>query len=424
MTHTLYLRLAALDADAAVEGLVVAADGSVIAEALSGTLAEFATRHPGAAVVALIPGAEALSTTAHLPKMAAAKVRASLPYALEELLAGDLEAQHFAMGRGSARDAASGREGASAGGASGAPLAEPGLDVPVIVMLRARLAAWLELLRGQGLGPAAMYLEDSCVAAKPGDVIGWMRAGELLLRTPSGEALVTRIDDLAAALQLLPTDPPAATLGLQIHASPADRAAFGALVEGVAAGFSRVNWLATAISPLPWLVSQLAIAKPIDLLQGEFTPRKPKSVGIARWRLVAALLATMLLLYLGERIFVWQRDATEAAVLERALFDAVQSARPDVQSMTDANALLQTRGGAGRVMTTALADLAAAGVATDSIGLIAVEAGNVRIEFRSALATDGIEKSLTAANWQVRKDATTDGRAALTLNRRGRGSTP
>jgi len=75
------------------------------------------------------------------------------------------------------------------------------------------------------------------------------------------------------------------------------------------------------------------------------------------------------------------------------------------------------RGSSGRALTTALADLTAAGAPADSIGLVAVEAGNVRIEFRSSLATDGIEKSLIAAKWQVRKAATTDGRVALTLSR-------
>jgi len=403
MTQTLYLRLAELAADAPVEGLLVAADGSVVAEATTGTLTEFAARCPGVRVSALLPGSEALATTARLPKMSAAKVRASLPYALEELLAGDLDAQHFAIGRAAARAATS----------SG----EAGLDVPVIVMLRARLASWVELLRAQGLEPAAMYLEDSCVAAKPGDVIGWMRAGELLLRSPSGDAVVARSDDLGAALQLLPMDPPVATLGLQIHATADERARHAALVEPAAAGFSRVSWPTLPSSPLPWLVSQLAIATPIDLLQGEFAPRKSAATGITRWRLAAVLVAMMFLLHVGERIFVWQRDNTAAELLERTLFDAVKSARPEIQSLSDAQALLGMRGSSGRALTTALADLTAAGAPADSIGLVAVEAGNVRIEFRSSLATDGIEKSLIAAKWQVRKAATTDGRVALTLSR-------
>ena len=404
MTQTLYLRLAELAPDAPVEGLVVAADGSVVAEAATSTLAEFAARHPGVRVIALIPGAEALETRARLPKMSAAKVRASLPYALEELLAGDLESQHFATGPSVAIGA-------------GAAASEARLDVPVIVMSRARLAAWVELLRSRGLEPAAMHLEDSCVAAKPGDVVGWMRAGELLLRSPSGEALLTRLDDLAAALPLLPTDPPAANLGLQIHATADDRARHGAAVERAGAGFSRVSWLAASSSPLPWLVSQLAIAKPVDLLQGEFVARKPSAAGSRRWRIAASLLAAMFLLHLAERVVVWQRAATEAAVLERALFDAVRSAQPEIQSPSDANALLAARGSGGRAMTVALADLAAAGTPAESLALVAVEAGNVRVEFRDSPATDRIEKSLIGADWSVRKEATDDGRVALTLSR-------
>lgn len=403
MTQTLYLRLTELAADAPVEGLLVAADGIVVAEATTGALTEFAARCPGARVIALVPGSEALATTARLPKISAAKVRTSLPYALEEFLASDLDAQHFAIGRAAARAATS----------SG----EAGLNVPVIVMLRTRLDSWVDLLRAQGLEPAAMHLEDSCVAAKPGDVVGWMRADELLLRSPSGDAVVGRSDDLAAALQLLPTDPPVATLGLQIHATADERARHGALIEHAATGFSRVSWLALPSSPLPWLVSQLAIAAPIDLLQGEFAPRKSVAIGVTRWRLAAALVAVMFLLHVGERMFVWQRDNTAAALLERTLFDAVKSVRPEVQSPNDAQALLGKRDSSGRALTTALADLAAAGAAADSLVLVAVEAGNVRIEFRSSLATDNIEKSLIAENWQVRKDAMIDGRVVLTLNR-------
>ncbi len=411
MIQTLYLRLAELASDALVEGLLLAADGSVVAETATSTLAEFATRHPGVRVIALIPGAEALETSARLPKMPATKVRSSLPYALEESLAGELEAQHFAIGPSVANNPS------VAGG-------DAGLLVPVIVMARARVTSWVELLRSQGLPPAALHLEDSCVAAKPGDVVAWMRGGELLLRSPSGAAVVTRIDDLAAALQLLPTDPPAATLGLQIHATSAARATHGEVVEHAAADFSRVSWLAAANSPLPWLVSQLAIAKPIDLLQGEFASRPSVAAGIRRWRLAGALLAAIFLLHLGERMLVWQRDATRAELLERVVFEAVKSARPEVQSLSDAQSLLATLGSGGRTVTRALADLAAAGAPVESLGLIAVEAGNVRIEFRGTLATDDIEKSLTAANWRVRKDASADGRVALTLSRVRAGSAP
>lgn len=423
MTDTLYLRLTDTLPDAPAEGMIVGRDGSVIAgprteslTALAGSA--FAAAHPGCRVVVLIPGTEALTTTARLPKMAASRIRASLPYALEEMLVGDLEAQHFALGR------ARTRAGETDGG---------GLDVPVVVMQRARLSSWMELLRSHGLEPAALHLEDSCVAAKPGDVIAWLRAGEALLCTPAGDALVTRIEDLGAALDLLPADPPAATLGLQLCASAEERARYGALVESAGARFSRITWLGAADSPLPWLVSQFALATPINLLQGEFLPRAPTSRITARWRLAAALAGALLLLQVAERIFVWQSAAAESRILDATLLEAVRTVRPEVQSASEAVSLLRGRAVGDSAAASArpvgdlaaiLAQLAAAGLPAESLSKIVIDSGLLRLEFAAGIATESIEKNLTTKGWQLRKEALADGRVALGVSPRGSGVTP
>ena len=69
----------------------------------------------------LVPGADVLLTTVDLPKLSQAKLRKAVPFALEEQLADDVRNLHVALGS-----------------------AEEGAQLPVAVVSKAKMAAWLD----------------------------------------------------------------------------------------------------------------------------------------------------------------------------------------------------------------------------------------------------------------------------------------
>lgn len=427
MSDTLYLRLSSPERDSPAEGVVVAADGSIAAAPRSARLEEFAAAHPHCRVVAFLPGAEALSTTTRLPKISAAKVARSVPFALEEQIAGELEAQHFAAGKAVSRDAG------SAGGT--------GLDVPVVVMRRDRLAEWVGGLRAAGLEPSALHLEDDCVAAKPGDVMVWVRRGEALLRNPGGEALVVRIEDIGDALSLLPAEPPRGTLGLQVFAGAADREKYAGQIAGIAADFARLGWVDAQDSPLPWLVAQLSLARPVNLLQGDFAPRRRSSGGWSRWRLAAALAGLVLAVHVADRLAQWRAGLVVESALDQRLLQSVSASHPEVQSVSDMQRLIGfspktgSPPSASAQILRALGDLSAAGVGAGALRSVAavmtpasgqsgIGAAAIVLRLEFAAQGAGIEAALRAAGWQVSRDSAASGQDALLLSRPTAGDSP
>jgi general secretion pathway protein L len=429
MSDTLYLRLSSPEHDSPAEGIVVAADGSLTAAPRSAPLAEFAAAWPECRVIALVPGVEALSTIARLPRMSAAKVARSLPFALEEQIAGDLEGQHFAAGKAVSRNVG------SPGGT--------GLDVPVVVIRRDRLAEWVDGLRAAGLEPAAVHLEDDCVAAKPGDLLLWLRRGEAMLRTPGGDSLVARIEDLADALSLLPAEPPRGTLGLQVFAGAADREQYGGQVAGIASGLARLGWIDAQDSPLPWLVAQMPLARPVNLLQGEFAPRHRGSGGWRRWRIAAALAGMLCVIHVADRVIGWRTALAAEAAIDQRLLQSVRASRPEVQSAADVQRLFglsstaRSRRSVGAPLVRALGDLSAAGVGSGTLKSIAAmttpESGQsqgggsaagvvLRLEFAAQGAA--IEAALRTAGWQVTRDGAAANQDVLLLSRTSAGNTP
>lgn len=408
MTETLYLRLSLPDASAPVERYALARDGSVTVACGISTLEEVTTLASERRLVVLIPGGEALSTTAHLPKMPAARIRASLPYALEEQLADDLEAQHFAIGKSSPTPKST---------------TESGIDVPVTVMQRERLEAWLSMLRSAGLEPDSLLLEDDCIAAKPGDVILWLRAGEAFIRTPTGEGLVTRAEDLGTALALLPADPPPAALGLQIFASPNERETHQLTVEQAATAFSRMVWIDAAQLALPWLVAQLPLAQPVELLQAQFAPRRRRSGDTRKWRLAAALAGLLLLAHVADRVLLWRAAASTEAALDKQIMQILRATRPELQSANDALRLLVDEGGrhgnrsGTGLALSALADIAAIGVPAAALRSVTLDGRALQIEFADSNASSVVASGLNRAGWQIQPGTTADGQANVTITR-------
>lgn len=386
MTDTLFIYLSSPDPEGSVAASVVSSDGAVIRAAHSTSLATLAETYRGLTVVGLIPGAEALTTVVSLPKVRARALRKMLPFALEEQIAGELDRQHFAVG--------------AASGAS----TQDRLELPVTAIDRETLDAYLHALRSVGLEPAALHLDESCVAPKPGDTIAWVQGDEVFLRSPSGAGLRCRTDDLSTAIELLPGDPPLSSLGLQLVELPKSTSVGDVFCDELESRYSAVLRVRPAEHFLDWLIAQRGLANPINLLQGERAPRPMRSWVASRWRLPAALAAALLGLVMIDRAYVWRSAALAETALDVAITQGGVSPQSVSRPVIDAP------------LRRALVDLANAGVRDGGMVAVIQESEVIRVTLSRETPQEPIVRALTMN--QGRIDSATDdqGRTVLTLS--------
>lgn len=299
-------------ADEPAEWLVCDAHGFAAGSTQRGALPEAAPFAAGRRLAVLVSAADALVTSVELPPRAGARALQMTRFALEEQLLGDIDAQHFALGRR---------------GADG--------RTPVAVATRAMMQSWLENLRAAGLQPELLCTDAALLPAQPMQTVAWID-GDMLTLVPQrplvdAAAQVALTSAQAATpgepLVCLPAEDPSGALGLAfgeastgavdltVYAAPADWARFGETYEALRPRLGALHVQLLGNGPLPWLAPQLTAAPPLNLLQGEFAARGAATNAWPRWRLAAALAAALLLLHVGDRLYaLWGLQRAEAGV--------------------------------------------------------------------------------------------------------------
>lgn len=387
MTDTLFIHLSSSDPAQPVAAALMSATDSILSPGFFTTLDALSTSYAGTTVVALIPGSEALSTVAVLPKVRSGQVRKMIPFALEEQIAGDLDHQHFAVGRPTRITDSSSTDG---------------LKVPVVVIRRETIDTYLEVLRTAGFDPSAVYLDESLVAAKPGDVVAWVHGEEVFLRAPSGLGIRSRVEDLAMTLDLMNSDPPMTTLGLQIVGLSGGSTDGKLKIDELETRFSRVQKAPTATPVLDWLLAQRTIADPINLLQGKLEPPLRTKGLPARWRRPSALAAGLLALILIDYGNTWRVAALEEKSLDLTIAQA--GGLSGVGNPVAPSPLRQ-----------ALVDLANSGIPVGTITSISHQGNIIRVTLSSADSPEALVRSLSSLGWHVDSSTDDQGRALLTL---------
>ena len=97
MTEFVVIRFSATDS--AVQWICVDDNGTRQSRVATGSIDQAAIEVGDRAVIVLVPATDVLTTSVHIPVRGAAKLRAALPFALEEDLADDIESLHFAAGK-------------------------------------------------------------------------------------------------------------------------------------------------------------------------------------------------------------------------------------------------------------------------------------------------------------------------------------
>ena len=143
MSEYVVIRLAAEDQP--VEWLLADSNGTRLSGLSSGDLSQVAAEIGERSVIVLIPSVDLLTTTVQIPARSTTKIRAALPFALEEDLAEDVENLHFAVGERQENN-----------------------RLPVVVVANDKMDGWLGRLDAAGIEPDILAPDSHGLAKIPG----------------------------------------------------------------------------------------------------------------------------------------------------------------------------------------------------------------------------------------------------------------
>ncbi len=314
MADYLVLRLPA-DDELAVEWLLVDSQGARKSPPSSGTLEEAARAANDHPVIVLVPGEEVLTLPVDLPIKAGARLRAAVPYALEDQLATDVEDLHFAIG---------------AAGESGL--------LPVAIVASATMDGWVARLHDAGLYPTRVVADYHGVQRMPNTIS---------LIAADHSIMVNDGADLAFMIRDLPPGDALALTGILDSSDDDDDAEADVLPRHLVAWCTADeeqrfahdwNALRTELDSvdvnvmpdgvLPRLAATVAAGAGINLLQGPYGKRTEVAAVLRPWRFAAGLLLGVVLLGLVGKGVDYVRLARQEAALQTQFVELYQTMRP------------------------------------------------------------------------------------------------
>ncbi len=251
-----------------------------------------------AEVLVLVPGRDVLLSRARLQARSRAQLLQALPWAVEEQLMGTVEAQHFA-----------------------AATRPDGDEVGVAVVARARMQEWQARLAELGVEADVLLPDTLALPNRPGYAQLLLEADGASLRLGPWSALACTGEELPAWLAALAARE--ALPKLSVHDARAQPAPLPTLPSGSTseAVDDALAFLAAGLAP-----------PAINLLQGEFVPRRRAARRARGWRIAAALAAAVLLLGLLNLGVEVGRLAHQSSQLQALAEDAVRGAFPDLDA--------------------------------------------------------------------------------------------
>ncbi|MBM5811378.1 MAG: hypothetical protein FJ191_05350 [Gammaproteobacteria bacterium] len=296
--------------------------GLAIGPVATGTLADaapLAALHP---VVVIAPGTSITLARPELP-VRGGRIAQVVPYALEELLAGEVEQFHFAIG----------------------PTDEAGRTL-VAAVRRDELRGWLDQLGSAGITPRAIVPQSLCLPDNPGKIIAVLDSGQLLVRAPGELPVVLDAEPLTEAFTLAGLEGDDRHVQLQVNGPDWDESR--EMIEALREVAGSLELQLLPDGSLPLLAPAAARFDALSLLQGEFAPQGGWRSGWRRWRLAAALAGAALVLHVGVRGWELVQLRAEEQRLDAAIEQAAHIALPEVERIVDARAQIGQRlAGAG-----------------------------------------------------------------------------
>lgn len=294
-----------------VSWVIVDAAGARLGPISAGSVADAAPLATERRVIALVPGAEVTLAEPELPpRSSQARIAQVAPFALEEQLAGDVEDFHFAVGRqddqGRARIAA---------------------------LPRARMTDWTAALAAAGLAPEAMYCETLCLPENPGKTVAVLEAGQLAVQPQAGLPFALSVEPLTEAFALAGLEGEDRHVQLFVAQQDWDRSRD--MIEALREVAGSLDVQLLPDGALPLLAAGAVAREPLSLLCGPFTPRTGFGAQWRRWRLPAALAASLVTLLAGSSVYELVKLRAEERQLDAAIEQTFRVAMPGVETIVD-----------------------------------------------------------------------------------------
>lgn len=393
MPETLVLRLDPADTGA---GTWIVADeqGRRVGVPGAGLIGAVAPVAAGRRLVVLAPAVDVLLTSVVLPVRGAAKILRALPFALEEQIAEDIEALHFAAGR---------------------PTADG--SVTAAAVDREQLEGWLQNLREAGLDPQVICSEAEGAPAASNHLNWLLDSDRCIARSGDGLPVVVEISSIDEVLRYGPGFPGDADQArhLSVYLTPAAQAKYGGQLEALRPDIASLEIRLLPDGILPHLAAGVISNEPINLLQGQFAPRTQLDRLWKPWRAAAALVAVLAVVLVGQEIFRLVQLKQEEARLDEAIAAAFQQAMPGAR-MEDARFQVERRlaalRGTGSAANEGLLN------ALETLGGALGEAPGVRLEavsYRVGVLDLRLQAPSVDSLEQIRQAVARDGRFTATI---------
>lgn len=393
MAEFLVIRLGA-DEHAHASWIAVDDAGTRRTPPVTGPLSEAARDIGNREVIALVPAGETSTLTCDL-QAKGARLRAALPFALEEQVADEIENLHFAPGNRRANG-----------------------DLPVTVVAHDRMDAWVERLREAGIRPARLVPEEHGLAVVPNTLSLLVAEDQLVFN--DGASLefvmqgVTPIDALMAA-GIVGDDGRAeaakdVSKHLLVYCEPAAEQRFEQDWNRLRQHLDSVDINLLPDGALPRLAVTVASGAGVNLLQGRYGESTDAGAILRPWRYAAMLLVALGALGMLGKAIDYYRLTSEEAALKEQFTAEYRKIRPDdtrevmdpMGTVTSIRRSFGAGGSAPAVFLPSLQQLAAALKENEEAEILAISyrAGviDVRLTAPDVATLDKIEKSIAESD--------------------------
>ena len=228
----------------------------------------------GEKVVVLVPGAEVLLTEASIPGSRGRIIKKSIPFALEENLADDIENLHFAHG----------------------PLSKTG-TIAVAVVAKAQMESWLAILHEHGVEVKSLVPATMAIPLTPGQWSVILTDSQFMLRKDSWRAYAGDVGSLPLFLEEEPDADPEQQPALQLYTDE------DCSINGEEAVPARMISARHRKPLLQLLVDGYDEKQTINLLQGDFSPHAGWRDLWVKWQLPLVALVLLCIMNIGSFSF-------------------------------------------------------------------------------------------------------------------------
>jgi general secretion pathway protein L len=310
MNNTLLLRADSVATDR-WQWLRLDPEGKPAGKIHVGPLLSAADDAAGLRVVVLVPGADCLLTQVRIPGRNRQKLLRAVPYALEEQLSDDVEQLHFAVGEQT-----------------------PDEQWPVVVISRAYMASLLEVLVEAGLDVQQVIPEILAIPYNEGELSVLVSRDIALVRSGAASGYAVDSENLGMLLAAQPReeDQPAPLVHMYVNqdSQTPDTSDYD----------GQVHAETFAANPLGIFVQGLD-ARPINLLQGDFS-RSGEWIRVLKpWRATAALLLAGVLVSFIVTGIDYYRLSRESEQLQARIEETFRKAMPGTQRVVNPRIQMQ-----------------------------------------------------------------------------------